>query len=87
LLLVCSLLLQAIHWNSPQKLKVRNKHIEFFRSLHQTFLEYDGNLLRRELFGCNATAGRAAQLQVQLANFIFIDIMNFLLYNIHGTSW
>ncbi|KAA0196273.1 hypothetical protein HAZT_HAZT000818 [Hyalella azteca] len=59
--------IKAIHWNSPQKLKVRNKHIEFFRSLHLTFLEYDGNLLRRELFGCNATAGKASQLQVQLS--------------------
>ncbi|KAF2358193.1 Glycosyl transferase family 8 [Trinorchestia longiramus] len=47
--------IKAIHWNSPRKLKVRNKHIEFFRSLHLTFLEYDGNLLRRELFGCNTT--------------------------------
>ncbi|KAL7647737.1 UNVERIFIED_CONTAM: hypothetical protein RMT77_001346 [Armadillidium vulgare] len=45
--------LKAIHWNSPKKLKVKNKHIEFFRNLHLTFLEYDGNLLRRELFGCN----------------------------------
>jgi hypothetical protein len=31
---------------------VKNKHAEFFRNLHLTFLEYDGNLLRRELFGC-----------------------------------
>ncbi|CAL4062930.1 unnamed protein product [Meganyctiphanes norvegica] len=45
--------LKAIHWNSPKKLKVKNKHIEFFRNLHLTFLEYDGNLLRRELFGCS----------------------------------
>lgn len=47
--------LQVIHWNSPRKLKVKNKHIEYFRNLYLTFLEYDGNLLRRELFGCNAT--------------------------------
>ena len=44
---------QVIHWNSPKKLRVKNKHAEFFRNLHLTFLEYDGNLLRRELFGCN----------------------------------
>lgn len=42
-----------IHWNSPRKVKVKNQHIEFFRNLYLTFLEYDGNLLRRELFGCN----------------------------------
>jgi len=34
-------------------LRVKNKHAEFFRNLHLTFLEYDGNLLRRELFGCS----------------------------------
>lgn len=44
---------QVIHWNSPKKLKVKNKHVEFFRNLYLTFLEYDGNLLRRELIGCN----------------------------------
>lgn len=44
---------QIIHWNSPKKLKVKNKHVEFFRNLYLTFLEYDGNLLQRELFGCN----------------------------------
>ncbi|KFW03942.1 Glycosyltransferase-like LARGE2, partial [Eurypyga helias] len=42
----------VIHWNSPKKLRVKNKHVEFFRNLYLTFLEYDGNLLRRELFGC-----------------------------------
>uniref|UniRef100_A0A1B6CYE9 LARGE xylosyl- and glucuronyltransferase 1 n=1 Tax=Clastoptera arizonana TaxID=38151 RepID=A0A1B6CYE9_9HEMI len=47
--------LKVIHWNSPKKLKVKNKHVEFFRNLYLTFLEYDGNLLRRELFGCNNT--------------------------------
>ncbi|XP_045174255.2 xylosyl- and glucuronyltransferase LARGE2s-like [Mercenaria mercenaria] len=47
--------LKIIHWNSPKKLKVKNKHIEYFRNLYLTFLEYDGNLLRRELFGCGMT--------------------------------
>lgn len=45
--------LKIIHWNSPMKLKVKNKHVEFFRNMYLTFLEYDGNLLRRELFGCS----------------------------------
>uniref|UniRef100_A0A8C3YTW1 LARGE xylosyl- and glucuronyltransferase 2 n=1 Tax=Catagonus wagneri TaxID=51154 RepID=A0A8C3YTW1_9CETA len=44
--------LKVIHWNSPKKLRVKNKHVESFRNLYLTFLEYDGNLLRRELFGC-----------------------------------
>ena len=37
---------QVIHWNSPKKLLVKNKHGEFFRNLYLTFLEYDGNFLR-----------------------------------------
>ncbi|XP_034500581.1 LARGE xylosyl- and glucuronyltransferase 2 isoform X4 [Ailuropoda melanoleuca] len=44
--------LKVIHWNSPKKLRVKNKHVDHFRNLYLTFLEYDGNLLRRELFGC-----------------------------------
>lgn len=47
---------EVIHWNSPKKLRVKNKHVEFFRNLYLTFLEYDGNLLRRELFGCPSEA-------------------------------
>lgn len=38
---------------------MKNKHAEFFRNLHLTFLEYDGNLLRRELFGCTNYTGGA----------------------------
>lgn len=45
--------LKIIHWNSPKKLKVKIKHIEYFRNLYLTFLEYDGNLLRQEFFGCD----------------------------------
>ncbi|CAB1339674.1 unnamed protein product [Coregonus sp. 'balchen'] len=55
-MLSTSLADQVIHWNSPKKLRVKNKHVEFFRNLYLTFLEYDGNLLRRELFGCPSQA-------------------------------
>uniref|UniRef100_A0A4W6CRY6 LARGE xylosyl- and glucuronyltransferase 2 n=1 Tax=Lates calcarifer TaxID=8187 RepID=A0A4W6CRY6_LATCA len=59
--------LKVIHWNSPKKLRVKNKHVEFFRNLYLTFLEYDGNLLRRELFGCPSQASpESAQLQTAL---------------------
>ncbi|CAI9725108.1 LARGE xylosyl- and glucuronyltransferase 1-like [Octopus vulgaris] len=47
--------LKIIHWNSPKKLKVKNKNVEFFRNLYLTFLKYDGNLLRQELFACGTT--------------------------------
>uniref|UniRef100_A0A8D0L2L6 LARGE xylosyl- and glucuronyltransferase 2 n=1 Tax=Sphenodon punctatus TaxID=8508 RepID=A0A8D0L2L6_SPHPU len=56
--------LKVIHWNSPKKLRVKNKHVEFFRNLYLTFLEYDGNLLRRELFGCaSPPSSPSSQLQ------------------------
>ncbi|XP_036718357.1 LARGE xylosyl- and glucuronyltransferase 2 isoform X3 [Balaenoptera musculus] len=59
---------QVIHWNSPKKLRVKNKHVESFRNLYLTFLEYDGNLLRRELFGCpRPPPPGAEQLQRALA--------------------
>ncbi|XP_059730634.1 xylosyl- and glucuronyltransferase LARGE2 isoform X5 [Bos taurus] len=60
--------LKVIHWNSPKKLHVKNKHVESFRNLYLTFLEYDGNLLRRELFGCPCPPPPGAeQLQQALA--------------------
>lgn len=45
--------IQIIHWNSPKKLNVKNKHSDFFRNLYYTFVGFDGNLLRRQLFHCN----------------------------------
>jgi glycosyltransferase-like protein LARGE len=45
----------VIHFNSPKKLNSVNKHINFFKNLHLTFLQYDGNLLRRELYNCQNT--------------------------------
>uniref|UniRef100_A0A2K6EF84 LARGE xylosyl- and glucuronyltransferase 2 n=1 Tax=Propithecus coquereli TaxID=379532 RepID=A0A2K6EF84_PROCO len=55
--------LKVIHWNSPKKLRVKNKHVEFFRNFYLTFMEYDGNLLRRELFGCPSQALPGAEQQ------------------------
>ncbi|KAG7203628.1 hypothetical protein KM043_013663 [Ampulex compressa] len=45
--------INIIHWNSPRKQDVHNKHIDEFRKLHKVFLQMDGNLLRRRLFGCD----------------------------------
>ncbi|EHB00272.1 Glycosyltransferase-like protein LARGE2, partial [Heterocephalus glaber] len=60
--------LKVIHWNSPKKLQVKNKDAEFFRNLYLTFLGYDGNLLRRELFGCPSQPPTGAEeLQHSLA--------------------
>lgn len=60
--------LKAIHWNSPKKLRVQHERVDFFRKLQLTFLDYDGNLLRRELLGCPSPPPPGAlQLQQALA--------------------
>ena len=39
--------LKAIHWNSPNKhIGSKHKHVDYFRNMYLTFLEYNGNLLR-----------------------------------------
>ena len=43
---------KIVHWNSPLKLSVKNKHASYFRTIHSTFMEYDGNLLRHGLLRC-----------------------------------
>ncbi|RLU22382.1 hypothetical protein DMN91_004660 [Ooceraea biroi] len=45
--------INILHWNSPRKQDVRNRHVNEFRKLHRVFLEMDGNLLRKRLFGCD----------------------------------
>ncbi|XP_029047505.2 LARGE xylosyl- and glucuronyltransferase 1-like isoform X1 [Osmia bicornis bicornis] len=45
--------INIVHWNSPRKQDVYNKNINEFRKLHKIFLDMDGNLLRRRLFGCD----------------------------------
>ncbi|KAI4501740.1 hypothetical protein M0802_003075 [Mischocyttarus mexicanus] len=45
--------LNIIHWNSPRKQDVNNKHADEFLKWHRMFLEMDGNLLRKRLFGCD----------------------------------
>lgn len=71
---LCGSSAQVIHWNSPKKLRVKNKHVEFFRNLYLTFLEYDGNLLRRELFGCPSEADHNSE-NVGGPAFVFLDVV------------
>ena len=47
----------VVHFNSPKKVESENKHISYFRNLYLTFLNYDGNLLRRELYNCHQEDG------------------------------
>ncbi|KAK3102055.1 hypothetical protein FSP39_008413 [Pinctada imbricata] len=52
---------KIIHWNSPKKYNVKHQRIGYFRNLHQMFLEYDGNLLKREISWCNTTGSQSSQ--------------------------
>ena len=38
---------------------MKNKHGDFFRNLYQTFVGFDGNLLRRQLLLCNDSSSNA----------------------------
>ncbi|XP_078346641.1 xylosyl- and glucuronyltransferase LARGE1-like [Oculina patagonica] len=55
--------LKVIHWNSPKKQLVKNKYEEFFRNLYLTFLEYDGNFLRRWIFPCDESDNTTSKVK------------------------
>ena len=58
--------LKIIHFNSPKKLDVKNKNVEYFRNHYITFLQYDGNLLRKNFFDCsNATINPKGESKFQ----------------------
>ena len=83
--------LYIIHFNSPKKLNVKNRNVEYFRNHFLTFLQYDGNLLRRELFDCNATSTTIPLLKVSSIFFIRSQVLsgyfvqrNFLLVSVES---
>ncbi|XP_057340323.1 xylosyl- and glucuronyltransferase LARGE1-like [Microplitis mediator] len=45
--------IRILHWNSPRKQNVKNKNSNDFNKMHKIFLDMNGNLLRRKLFGCD----------------------------------
>ncbi|CAH0591403.1 unnamed protein product [Chrysodeixis includens] len=46
---------KIIHWNSPGKYNVRVRDADYFRDIHQTYVNFDGNLLREKLHRCSFT--------------------------------
>jgi len=42
--------MQIFHWSIPANIYWKIKRMEYFRSLYQKLVEYDGNLLRSEVF-------------------------------------
>lgn len=45
--------IKVVHWNSPKKFNVANPDGEYFRTLYKTFLDLNGDLLKRQLFDCD----------------------------------
>ena len=44
---------KIIHWNSPNKVHIGHRRAERFKLLYQAFEQYNGQLLRGELFPCS----------------------------------
>ncbi|XP_034937616.1 LARGE xylosyl- and glucuronyltransferase 1-like isoform X2 [Chelonus insularis] len=47
--------IRILHWNSPRKQDVKNKHARDFNQMHRVFLDMNGNLLQKRLFRCDKT--------------------------------
>ena len=52
-----------IHWNSPNKMNVEKNNGAYFRLMYNGFVQYDGNLLRRELITCSSFENNVARGQ------------------------
>ncbi|XP_028172854.1 LARGE xylosyl- and glucuronyltransferase 2-like [Ostrinia furnacalis] len=46
---------KVIHWNSPGKYNIRIRDADYFRNIHQSYVNFDGNLLREKLHKCGQT--------------------------------
>ncbi|KAM3966037.1 xylosyl- and glucuronyltransferase LARGE1 [Aphomia sociella] len=44
---------KIIHWNSPNKYNIRIRDSSYFRNIHQSYVNFDGNLLRKKLHRCS----------------------------------
>lgn len=44
---------KIIHWNSPVKYSIRIRDSDYFRNIHQSYVNFDGNLLREKLHRCS----------------------------------
>ncbi|CAH0664074.1 unnamed protein product [Spodoptera exigua] len=44
--------IKIIHWNSPQKYGIKIRDANFFRDIHQSYVNFDGYLLREKLHRC-----------------------------------
>jgi len=47
-----------VHFNSPSKFNTKQSYTQFFKNLHLTFQQFDGNLLRGNFFFCHQERAR-----------------------------
>uniref|UniRef100_V5I9H3 Glycosyltransferase-like protein n=2 Tax=Anoplophora glabripennis TaxID=217634 RepID=V5I9H3_ANOGL len=59
---------KIIHWNSPKKYNVHNKDGDYFRNVASGFMEYNGNLLRKQLLFCNKAQAVATNHSEELCS-------------------
>lgn len=65
--------LSLIHFNSPKKLSVQHINAEYFRNQFLTFQQYDGGLLRRELYGCHQRSAPELKLEKDIRQSLLLD--------------
>eukprot|EP00095_Tigriopus_kingsejongensis_P005592 snap_masked-scaffold12_size759060-processed-gene-6.2 protein:Tk05592 transcript:snap_masked-scaffold12_size759060-processed-gene-6.2-mRNA-1 annotation:"glycosyltransferase-like protein large2" len=68
--------LNLIHFNSPKKLNVQHKNAEYFRNQFLTFQQYDGSLLRRELYGCKGKLAKKPNEDAKLRQKLLLETMD-----------
>lgn len=44
---------KIVHWNSPVKYNIRIRDAEYFKNIHQSYVNFDGNLLKEKLHRCS----------------------------------
>lgn len=44
---------KVVHWNSPAKYNIKIRDAHYFRNLYQSYVNFDGNLLREKLHTCS----------------------------------
>ncbi|KAL4706703.1 hypothetical protein ACJJTC_014458 [Scirpophaga incertulas] len=47
--------IKILHWNSPGKYNIRIRDADFFRNIHQSYVNFDANLLKEKLHRCSQT--------------------------------
>ncbi|KAB0790557.1 hypothetical protein PPYR_15029 [Photinus pyralis] len=60
--------IKVVHWNSPKKFNVINPDGEYFRTLYRTFLDLNGDLLKRQLFNCEPNSKNVTEPPIDVCS-------------------